>query len=67
MLDRKRFTYFAFKKVLTLKDGDTAIMIGQLNTHNLYCVNISNNVLVTILFACNMTNATSLLPSNLAI
>lgn len=67
MLDHKGLTYFAFKGVLTVKDGDTTIMIGQFDTHSLYRVNISNNVLVTIFSACAMTAPTSLLPTNLAL
>lgn len=67
MLDRKKLTYLAFKDCLTVKDGNMAIMMGQLDTHNLYYVNISNNILVTIPSSFAMTTATSLLPTNLAI
>ena len=67
MLDCKELIYFASKGCLTVKDGNMEIMIGQLDTHNLHCVNISNNVLVTISLACAMSAATSLLPIDIAI
>ena len=69
MLDRKGLIYSASKGCLTLKNGNTAIMTGQLNTHNLYRVNIndiSNNIAVAIFSTYAMTAATSLAPTDLA-
>lgn len=67
MLNYKRFTYSALKNCLIIKDGNMVIMIGQLNTHNLYCVNTSSSILVTILSTCIITAAISLSATNLTI
>ena len=67
MLDCKKLTYSAFKSYLTVKDRNMAIMTSQLNTHNLYCVNIGKSILVTILSTCAITAAISPLPTDLTI
>lgn len=65
MLDRKGLTYSASKGCLTVKDGNRAIMTGQLDTHNLYRVNTGNSILVTIPPTCAITAATSPSPTDL--
>ena len=67
MLDCKKLTYSAFKKCLMVKNGNTAIIIDHLNTYNLYYVNISDNVLITIPSTYAITAATSLLPTDITI
>ena len=50
-----------------VKNGKTTIMIGKLDTHKIYCVNISSNELVSILLSCAMTAVIFLLPTDLTI
>lgn len=65
MLDCKGLTYSIFKNSLMIKDRNIIIIINQLNTHDLYRINIGNNILVTILLAYTMITTTSQLPTNL--
>ncbi len=40
MLDRKSLTYYTHQGLLTVKDQNAVFMIGQLNRHNLYHINL---------------------------
>ena len=66
MLARKGLTYSAQKGCLTVKDGNMAIMTGQLDSQNPFRVNISNNALIPTPLVRAMTAATSLSPTDLA-
>lgn len=67
MLDCKGLTYSISKDSLMIKDRNITIIINQLDTHNLYRINIGNNILVTIPLAYAMITTTSQLPTDLTI
>lgn len=50
-----------------IKDGNMAIMTGQIDFHNLYHINISNNALISIPHIYAITAATYFSPTNLVI
>lgn len=64
MLDGKGLNYFAFKGCLMVMDRNMAIMTSQLATHNLYCINTGNNILITIPPTCAITAAISPSPTD---
>lgn len=67
MLDNKRLIYSTFKDGLIVKNGNTVFIISQLNIHNLYYLNINNNIYIIISLFYAKTIAISLLSTNLAI
>ena len=66
MLDKKSLTYYAHQGLLTVKDQNAVIMIGQPNRHNLYHVNLDADSSLPSQLAHAMTATISQSPADIA-